>query len=128
MREIKFRGKRIDNGKWVYGDIYIDRDKFGILTTEILGGSAIIDEVYPNTVGQFTGKKCKKTNKEIYGGQKVRGFYDRDLVGKNEYHYEDGKVVWNNELGCFAIDNDKIKPSFSCFESFEIIMKGDNNE
>lgn len=31
MREIKFRGKRVDNGEWVYGDlIYIDHKFNGI--------------------------------------------------------------------------------------------------
>lgn len=124
MREIKFRGKRIDNGKWVYGGIYIDSDKFGILTTEILGGSAIIDEVYPKTVGQYTGKRGRKTNEEIYEGQKVKAFYDKSLVGKTDY--DEGIVIWNNELGCFSVDTKYSKPTFSCFEAFEII--GDKNE
>ena len=72
MREIKFRGKRIDNGEWVHGGIYVDEKQVGILTTEIIGASAVIDEVDPATVGQYTGIKDKK-GVEIYEGDIVTG-------------------------------------------------------
>lgn len=55
-RKIKFRGKRVDNGEWVYGD-YIkvtphkDNDGHRICSQD----SWDIFEIDPETVGQFTG-------------------------------------------------------------------------
>ena len=57
MRQIKFRGKRVDNG-WVYGDLTHDRD--GDLSI----GKWYVD---PATVGQFTGLR-DKSGREIYEG------------------------------------------------------------
>lgn len=68
MREIKFRGKRLDNGEWVYGDLHI-RTPFPHIHSEIDYGKVNID---PHTVGQFTGLH-DRNGKEIYEGDVIRG-------------------------------------------------------
>ena len=53
MREILFRGKRKDNGKWVYGN-YAVTDNNG-KQHFIFQNKAFEFEVIPETVGQYTG-------------------------------------------------------------------------
>ncbi len=87
MREIKFRGKRIDNNEWSYGSLIIEpnlpefssiysdvrnfsKSQYLIYPIDAKDGRAI--EVIPETVGQLIGLKDNKKGKEIYGGDIVK--------------------------------------------------------
>lgn len=69
MREIKFRGLRLDNGKWWYGSLVILNGRYFIFNDE---GRY---EVSSATVGQYTGLQDDK-DEEIYEGDIVRDEYE----------------------------------------------------
>ena len=69
MREILFRGKRIDNGEWIYGGIdsdwampYEKRKRYWIIPP--FHDGVMVD---PETVGQYTGVTDKKGNRVFEG-------------------------------------------------------------
>lgn len=105
MRKINFRGKRLDNGEWVYGHYadYIHPDcgcqRPSIIYTLLDIGNMIV-AVDPSTISQFANvTDCN--DKEIYEGDILRNeVYDWNNEKLGYGYYE---VYWEDAENGFHI-------------------------
>ena len=97
IENIKFKAKRLDNGKWVEGYFYAECGNTYIienLQEESMLNRNITYEVDPSTICQFTGLKDCKGNE----------IWEHDLLQSQETKaiYE---VVWNQGNTSFSLVN-----------------------
>lgn len=125
-REILFRGKRTDNGEWVYGYL--------IGNNVIVGEVVDFDDDYfntefwykvdPETVGQFTGMEDSLTF-QIFEGDIVR--HTRSSVWGTESTINE--VYFDTELMQFGLKNSNELFNFQFSNEFEVIGNAyDNTE
>lgn len=101
MRQIRFRGKKINTNEWVYGTYHysndqkhhyiLAREKFIDADPEVfwLHGKEVV-EVIPETVGEFTGLILDEGLTPVFEG---------DIVSEQGAY-----VLWDNEIFCWCFN------------------------
>lgn len=101
--EILFRGKRVDNGEWVKGNLFVP-DEGHDAPTQICMGTNIVRITYdvdPDTVSEFTGLR-DKNGERIFDGDIVMVTTPEGCACMVEVHigeYSDDEMVFVGVYG-----------------------------
>ena len=122
----KYRGKQEESGEWIEGSVVLSQSKQAYIVSEreckTCGDEVDCRhekfpcyknciEVIPETVGEYTGLKDKKKDKDLFAG-------DRVVIGRDV-----GVLVWDEYELCLALqlDSDDSFQAICRFYSYEEI-------
>ena len=127
MREILFRGKRVDNGEWVYG-WYVHTKRHHCIITGSIDDEHVVYGHYANdvamyvvdsaTVGQYTGLTDKHGVK-VFEGDIVK--LDKDV--KQTFGISDGTVRFGR--GGFYVKEFGLLNSLNTIASADWVLRGE---
>ena len=133
MREILFRGKRLDNGEWGEGFYnHIPRGRFGsdehmIQTVLENGKIGMLHDIDPSTVCQYTGVK-DKNGKRIFEGDMIKPFDDEVDKMVVEFHHGQFLLCLYGERGYMTEYGWEEEGNYGCFEAEPLSSYGDDIE
>lgn len=122
-REIKFRGKRLDNGEEVRGDLVHFTDESASIVRNYGTMDISIYDVIPESVGQYIGR-CDRFKNEIYEGNYVMAWGGVGANGQLRRKYPGPLIVeYNDYNGQYVLTDSQLKESYPLqnFEAFEIV-------
>lgn len=120
-RTIKFRGKNVRTGQWLYGDYHCEGNtRYITKPSDYLREHAPIEFIVDaKTIGQFTGV-TDEYGKEVFEGDVLEANYKYDRLGYN------GGVDPDNDCICYGVvefDNDALQWVLNIYKSEYPISK-----
>ena len=127
-REILFRGKRVDNGEWAYGDLLHCDDEAEIYSESVgKNGGYVI----PETVGQYTGL-TDKNGTRIFEGDIIDVVYNpnyggvaKERIGVRKVGFADGCYMYEDNEGYFLFTESDVVTVIGNIHDNPELLKGD---